>query len=167
MKGDNLKIRFRWADSLPSLFIVGAAIADLLYKPWYAGYNTSFMLVSLFYWLIYRPDQVYITALIFISLLHDVVNGFILGQSLVEYLFISSLVLLCRPWVYQKPFGVTWVVFALCALISLVIKSLFYFALYKKIPGLILSLYDGLVAVMFYPLLAKGFSLLQRNWDFK
>ncbi len=75
----------------------------------------AFALMSLYYWLVFRPDLMPYAATFGLGIVQDAVAGAPLGLYALVYLLVHALVLNQRRFIAGKPFWVFWSAFALVA----------------------------------------------------
>lgn len=78
----------------------------------------AFALISLYYWLVFRPDLMPYAAVFGLGIVQDAVAGAPFGMYALVYLLVQALVLNQRRFVAGKPFWVFWSGFALVAPIA-------------------------------------------------
>ena len=80
----------------------------------------AFALISLYYWVVFRPDLMPYAAVFGLGIVQDAVAGAPLGMYALVYLLVQAVVLSQRRFIAGKPFWVFWSVFALVAPIAAV-----------------------------------------------
>lgn len=78
----------------------------------------AFALISLYYWMVFRPDLMPYVAVFGLGIVQDAVAGAPLGLYALVYLMVQALVLNQRRFVAGKPFWVFWSAFGLVAPIA-------------------------------------------------
>lgn len=78
----------------------------------------AFALISLYYWLVFRPDLMPYAAVFGLGIVQDAIAGAPFGMYPLVYLMVQALVLNQRRFVAGKPFWVFWSGFALVAPIA-------------------------------------------------
>ena len=78
----------------------------------------AFALISLYYWVVFRPDLMPHIAVFGLGIVQDAVAGAPLGMYALVYLLVQALVLNQRRFIAGKPFWVFWSAFALVAPIA-------------------------------------------------
>ncbi len=81
----------------------------------------AFALISLYYWIVFRPDLMPYAAVFGLGIIQDAVAGAPLGLYALVYLLVYALVLNQRRFIVGKPFWVFWSAFALVAPIAALI----------------------------------------------
>jgi rod shape-determining protein MreD len=84
----------------------------------------AFALISLYYWLVFRPDLMPYAAVFGLGIVQDAVAAAPFGMYALVYLLVQALVLNQRRFVAGKPFWVFWSGFALVAPIAALITWL-------------------------------------------
>jgi len=83
--------------------------------PLLAEVAPAFALISLYYWVVFRPDLMPYAAVFGLGVIQDAVAGTPLGLYAMVYLLVQALVRNQRRFIAGKPFWVFWSVFALVA----------------------------------------------------
>jgi rod shape-determining protein MreD len=78
----------------------------------------AFALISLYYWVVFRPDLMPYMAVFGLGIVQDAVAGAPLGMYALVYLLVQALVLNQRRFIVGKTFWVFWSAFALVAPIA-------------------------------------------------
>lgn len=111
----------RWARNLVPVamtFLLVLAGQLPLPLPLLSGVAPAFALISLYYWVVFRPDLMPYAAVFAIGIVQDAVAGAPFGLYALVYLLVQSLVLNQRRFIVGKPFWVFWSGFALVAPIA-------------------------------------------------
>jgi len=83
--------------------------------PFLSDVAPAFALISLYYWIVFRPDLMPYAAVFGLGIVQDAVAGAPLGMYALVYLLVQALVLNQRRFIAGKPFWVFWSAFALVA----------------------------------------------------
>ncbi|MFT5181897.1 MAG: rod shape-determining protein MreD [Alphaproteobacteria bacterium] len=75
----------------------------------------AFALISLYYWIVFRPDLMPYAAVFGLGIVQDAVAGAPFGLYALVYLLVQALVLNQRRFIAGKPFWVFWSAFAMIA----------------------------------------------------
>ena len=75
----------------------------------------AFALISLYYWIVFRPDLMPYAAVFGLGIVQDAVAGAPFGLYALIYLLVQALVLNQRRFIVGKPFWVFWIGFAMVA----------------------------------------------------
>ncbi|MCZ6846638.1 MAG: rod shape-determining protein MreD, partial [Alphaproteobacteria bacterium] len=75
----------------------------------------AFALISLYYWIVFRPDLMPYAAVFGLGIVQDAVAGAPFGLYALVYLLVQALVLNQRRFIAGKPFWVFWSGFAMVA----------------------------------------------------
>lgn len=86
--------------------------------PFLSDVAPAFALMSLYYWLVFRPDLMPYAAVFGLGIVQDAVAGAPLGLYALVYLLVQAMVLNQRRFIAGKPFWVFWSAFALVAPIA-------------------------------------------------
>lgn len=81
----------------------------------FAIVSTSFSLIAVFYWSLYRPDLMPAVAAFGIGLFQDVLMALPLGVSALVLVAVHAVVVTQRRFFLGKPFAVVWLGFAMIA----------------------------------------------------
>ncbi|WP_156962079.1 hypothetical protein [Candidatus Paracaedibacter symbiosus] len=104
--------------------------------------------MTLYLWLVYRPDLIQLRGLILVGLFQDALYGYPLGISIFEILLLYALIQAFRRYILQESFGFIFAGYAA------------YLLIYSHMKWFILSYFKG-EWLSYTPLLKfMGFSLL-------
>ena len=137
------------------------------YLPWpisfFAEIAPAFAIISLYYWLVFRPDLMPYFVVFSLGILQDAISGAPFGLYAMVYIIIRALVINQRRFIIGKPFWVFWVAFGLVASISGLL-SWFLASIYR---GAVLPTDAPLIAlimtVTLFPVIAWIFLQVQRK----
>jgi rod shape-determining protein MreD len=123
----------------------------------------AFALISLYYWLVFRPDLMPYAAVFGLGIVQDAVSAAPFGMYALVYLLVQALVLNQRRFVAGKPFWVFWSGFALvapiAALLTWLLASLLRGALLE--PGT--ALVGLAMTIILFPVVAWVLVYAQRR----
>ncbi len=133
-----------------------------IHIPGFVRIAPLFPLMAIYHWTIFRPDVMPPFAIFVIGLLQDLLTGVPLGVSAAVYLGVYGTVLSQRHFFLGKSFLIIWIGFALVAaaagIASWIIVSVLNLTLFEPSA----TLYQYLMTVSFFPLLAWVFIRWQR-----
>lgn len=119
--------------------------------------------IAVFYWAIYRPDLMPLTATFAIGLVHDSLTGAPLGMTSLVLLVLQGLSGSQRKFFHAKGPFVSWFGFTLlaaaAAMCAWLIASAYYFSLMDPVPVAV----QLALTVAAYPLVAWPFGVIQRE----
>lgn len=82
----------------------------------------DFFYMVIYYWTVYRPQLLPCAAILFLSLLKDIIEYNTLGISSLSALFFQLIILSQRKFLFNRAFIVVWLGFAFCLAIILVLQ---------------------------------------------
>lgn len=166
MKGSswhNLDIAAR--NLTPFLLTVALVIVGQL--PFFLLGNVSvtpfFVLMAVYYWALHRPDLLPVPAVFFIALLQDALEGEPFGVNAFVLVAVCWIVLSQQRFFKGKPFLVIWWGFAVVTLLAAIMRWLLISLLLGTVVTPWAIALELVLTVVFYPILAGGFSLAQRT----
>ncbi len=83
--------------------------------PFLSDVAPAFALMSVYYWVVFRPDLMPYAAVFGLGIVQDAVAGAPFGLYALIYLLVQALVLNQRRFIVGKPFWVFWAGFAMVA----------------------------------------------------
>lgn len=86
--------------------------------PFLSDVAPAFALMSLYYWVVFRPDLMPYVATFGLGIVQDAVAGAPIGLYALVFLLVQAVVLNQRRFVIGKPFWVFWAAFTLVAPIA-------------------------------------------------
>ncbi len=86
--------------------------------PFLSDVAPAFALMSVYYWVVFRPDLMPYAAVFGLGIVQDAIAGAPLGLYALVYLLVQAMVLNQRRFIAGKPFWVFWSAFALMAPIA-------------------------------------------------
>ena len=129
----------------------------------FAIVTPSFVTISVFYWSIHRPYLMIAPLVFLLGILCDFLTGAPLGLSSLMLLLVHGVTLSQRRVFIGKAFLLTWFGFMLVsfgtALIGWLIACLYSLAILPLLPVLM----QFVLSLVFFPLFAWGFGMLQNN----
>ncbi|PPR12936.1 MAG: hypothetical protein CFH42_01913 [Alphaproteobacteria bacterium MarineAlpha12_Bin1] len=137
------------------------------YLPWpisfFAEIVPAFAIISLYYWVVFRPDLIPYFVVFGLGILQDAISGAPFGLHAIVYLVVRALVVNQRRFIIGKPFWVFWVAFGLVSfiagLLSWCLASLYRGALLPTDAPLIALI----MTVTLFPLIAWILLQVQRK----
>jgi len=119
--------------------------------------------IAVFYWALYRPDLMPLTATFVVGLVHDGLSGAPFGLAALILVALQGVAGSQRKFFHAKGLGVTWLGFALVAAgasaLGWVAASAYYFAVLDTTPVLV----QFALTVAAYPFVAWPFGVLHRE----
>ncbi len=146
-----------------ALSILAVLIAAVpLHLPAFHAVNPNWPMMAVFFWSLYRPDLLPAGAVFVVGLLHDALSGSPIGVYVAVFVLLHVAVTAQRRFLCGKPFAIVWIGFAMLAAAAVIVAwfvaSLWYLAL---LPAEAL-LFQYLLTVGCFPLLASAFYGWQR-----
>ncbi|MCR9074087.1 MAG: rod shape-determining protein MreD [Alphaproteobacteria bacterium] len=130
--------------------------------PGYAAVVPGYTAMATFYWAVFRPDLQPASALFLIGILQDALTGMPLGLTAVSLLLLHALALSQRPALVTKPFLLTWLGFVVIQLPISIFAWLMMSALQFQVIGPEPVLFQYLVTVLGFPVVAWIFVRIHR-----
>ena len=119
--------------------------------------------IAVFYWAIYRPDLMPLTATFAIGLVHDSLTGAPLGMTSLVLLVLQGLSSSQRKFFHAKGPFISWFGFSLlmasAAVCAWFVATAYHFQFLDPVPVII----QFAITVAAYPLLAWPFGFIQRE----
>lgn len=131
--------------------------------PGYAAVVPGYTAMATFYWAIFRPDLQPPIALFLIGLLQDTLTGTPFGLTAVSLLVLHALALSQRKALVTKPFLLTWVGFIVIQFPVACFAWLMVSALEFQLVGPEPAVFQYLVTVLAFPLIAWVFVRVHRH----
>lgn len=130
--------------------------------PGYAAVVPGYTAMATFYWAVFRPDLQPASALFLIGVLQDILTGTPLGLTAVSLLLLHALALSQRRALVTKPFLLTWLGFVVIQLPISVFAWLLMSAQQFRLIGPEPVLFQYLVTVLGFPVVAWIFVRVHR-----
>jgi rod shape-determining protein MreD len=142
------------------LLIIGLVPLRLPYLP---PLSVNLVLVSVYYWAIYRPSALPAPAVFFLGLMADLLGGGFLGLNALILITAYASTTALRPWLVGASFAIVWWGFAILSA-GVVLATWFITWI---LAGAAADLSPGISGALFgvgaYPLLATMFVRTQRT----
>lgn len=142
------------------LLIIVALIP--LHIPDLAPIVPSVLLVSAFYWTLYRPELMPVWAVFGLAVIQDLLTGAILGIGPLIYLLFCLALNGQRRFLASASFAVLWCSFAVMAGLALALQWLLNYVVGPGALDYRPVLFQGLMTIAIYPLLTWLFAATQR-----
>jgi rod shape-determining protein MreD len=130
--------------------------------PGYAAVVPGYTAMATFYWAVFRPDLQPASALFLIGVLQDILTGTPLGLTAVSLLLLHALALSQRRALVTKPFLLTWLGFVVIQLPISIFAWLLMSAQQFRLIGPEPVLFQYLVTVLGFPVVAWIFVRVHR-----
>ena len=122
----------------------------------------SLALIAVFFWTIYRPDLMPEWAVFLIGLFQDLMGGGLVGIGILSLLIVQQIVKTQRRTCINAPFFLVWSIFALVVLGAEAVVWILTCGLHLRLISPMPGIFEGLLTLAFYPLLAWLFARMQR-----
>ena len=122
----------------------------------------SLALIAVFFWTIYRPELMPEWAVFLIGLFQDLLGGGLVGIGTLTLLLVQQVVKTQRRTCMNAPFILVWSIFALVTVGAGAVVWLLTCALHLQLVSPMPGVFEGLLTLAFYPLLAWIFARMQR-----
>ncbi|OUS12627.1 rod shape-determining protein MreD [Rhodospirillales bacterium 47_12_T64] len=123
----------------------------------------SVLLISVFYWTLYRPDLMPIWAVFGLAFVHDLLTGILLGIGPFILLLFCLALNGQRKFLASTSFSVLWVSFFTLSSLAFTLKWILIYLLESGTPDFRPVLFQNLTTVAVYPAFSWIFSLIQRS----
>lgn len=130
--------------------------------PGYAAVVPGYTAMATFYWAVFRPDLQPSSALFLIGIMQDILTGTPLGLTAVSLLLLHALALSQRRALVTKPFLLTWLGFVVIQLPISIFAWLMMSVLQFRLIGPEPVLFQYLVTVLGFPVVAWVFVRIHR-----
>ena len=151
----------RMIPALFSIFLVLLSVTPL-HIPDYATIAPAFLLMTVYYWAIYRPDVMPFLLVFMLGLLQDILSGGPAGMNACIMLIAFGLVVSQRRFFIGKSFPVIWWGFMLLAAgagsLTWVLTAILTDTVVAPLPGI----FAFLMSIAVYPLLTLAFAAIHR-----
>jgi cell shape-determining protein MreD len=142
---------------LPIFTLLLADAFDLFLTPWLSAQGPLFMALTLYSWLVQRPERLYPSILFLQGGIHDLLVGDPLGFSFLMMLGSVVVVSYIRPFLLGRSFLKAWGGCCVMFLSLLLFKQSFALIWLKQPLPLLPMGTSTLLSLGFYPLLARLF----------
>lgn len=147
--------------ALFSLFLVLLSVTPLQI-PDYATIAPAFLLMTVYYWAIYRPEVMPFILVFILGLLQDILSGGPPGMNACILLIAYGLVVSQRRFFIGKSFPVIWWGFMLLAAgagsLAWVLTAILSDTVVAPLPGI----FAFLMSIAVYPILTMAFAAIHR-----
>ncbi|MFD2204040.1 rod shape-determining protein MreD [Kiloniella antarctica] len=123
----------------------------------------SVLLISVFYWTLYRPDLMPIWAVFGLAFIHDLLAGTLLGVGPFILLLFCLALNGQRKFLAQAPFAVLWISFFILSSLAFTVQWIMIYLLETGTPDFRPVLFQNLTTVAVYPAFSWVFALIQRS----
>ena len=135
-----------------------------LHLPDFQRVAPGLTLMAVYHWAIYRPNLLPASVVFLIGVLQDALMGLPMGVSAVVFLTVYGVVLSQRRFFAGKSFAIVWFGFTLVAAGAAVESCLLVSAFNTAFLNPEAALYQYVVTVGVFPILAWGFLRWQRTF---
>lgn len=113
-----------------------------------------FVLISVYYWAIYRPDLMPMFLIFLLGILHDLLGGGLVGLQAFILLAAYGFVSRQRRFFHGKSFGVVWWGFMLVGLFAAILQWGFVAGIERQLVSPWPVFFSYLLSVAFFPIVA-------------
>ncbi|KLN62046.1 hypothetical protein WH96_00400 [Kiloniella spongiae] len=142
---------------LTVLFLVPLRIPNL------AEVVPSILLISVFYWTLYRPDLMPIWAVFGLAFIHDLLSGILLGVGPLILLLFCLALNGQRKFLVGASFSALWINFFILSSLAFLFQWVLIYLLEPGIPDYRPVIFQNLTTVAVYPAFSWIFALIQRT----
>jgi rod shape-determining protein MreD len=124
---------------------------------YFATITPAFVMMSVYYWSLYRPDLMPAVGVFVAGVLLDILSGGPIGLSSLVFLMVQGICVSQRRYIVGKPFLVEWTGFLIvatgAAFVGWLAACMYYSAVISATPFAV----QLIISVGIYPLLARFF----------
>lgn len=147
---------------IPSLTLMGLIILTHAWPTAHFEVIPDFALILVYYWSVFRANFVLVSSLFVIGLLEDILVGTFLGTTPLIWLITYFATQTQRKYLLERKFLMIWVGFTFVALVAYTTKALTLYYSADMLPSFKNTAFSYLLTVLFYPVLAKFISPLNK-----
>ncbi|WP_020594329.1 rod shape-determining protein MreD [Kiloniella laminariae] len=145
-----------------SLLLIILALVPLQI-PHLATIMPSLLLISVFYWSLYRPDLMPVWAVFVLAVIQDLLSGSLLGVVPFILLFFCIALNGQRRLLVHASFLMLWISFSVLSSLALALQWCLIFILETGTPDYRPVLFQSLTTIAVYPAFSWMFVLIQRS----
>ena len=131
--------------------------------PWFAPVSPSFLLISVFYWALHRPDLMPPWVSFLLAIISDFLTGTPAGISAVMILMFQRVVESQRRFLLTGSFWVLWLAFCLLASLAIVVEWSLVWLVTTGLLDYSSAVFRLLITAALYPFTTWIFVLVQRK----
>ena len=128
----------------------------------YAVLAPNFALMSVYYWIVHRPDLLPAWGVFLIGLLADALSGGLVGLNAFVLLLVQASIMSQHKVFRGKAFWLVWLAFAIVAFVAQLLAAALGLAFRGGLPGWPIWLSQFALTVALYPALAALMGRIQR-----
>lgn len=121
------------------------------------------LLITLFYWLIYRPDLLGLGTLFIFGIIEDLISVTAIGINTFCYIILYIVMNSQQGFFVGKSFIETWWVFSLTSFGFIFLKWFLISISYSEFVPFYMTFFCYLITVVFYPLIAQILAYIQNK----
>lgn len=121
------------------------------------------LLISVFYWMVYRPDLLSLGTLFIFGIIEDLVSVTPVGINTLCYILLYIVVNSQQNFFIGKNFVETWWVFSMTSFGFIFLKWFFISISHSEFIPFYMTFFCYLMTVVFYPLIAQILSFIQNK----
>lgn len=141
------------------LVLIGAVP---LHVPGFAPVTPLLPMIGIYYWAIYRPDLMPVSAAFIIGVLYDALSGTPMGVSAAVFVIVQGVIDSQRRFFAGKSFIIVWLGFLLVSAGALLVTWLLVSALYGTLVKSGALMFQYLITLGCFPLLSWALLCWQR-----
>jgi len=131
---------------------------------WQGALVPDAALIYVFYFVLHRPSRAPLWLVFLVGLVIDLVDGTPLGLSAVIYFRSANLILSQRIFFRHRSFAVTWIGFAVIALMAKALEWAALMLVMRQVLAPQPLITEMFATVLAYPILAWIFARVDRGW---
>ncbi|VBB69092.1 Rod shape-determining protein MreD [invertebrate metagenome] len=147
----------------PPLLILGLVLLSVIpvKRPLYIEASPMLTIIGVVYWSIVRPDLIRPSFAFATGVFEDLLSGTPLGLNALVLLCVHAAVSVYKRLCMSMPFFFWWCIFALIALVAILLKWFLFSLLADTINRLGDILFSYCITVLIYPVFGRLFASLE------
>ncbi len=134
---------------------------------WLRFFKPNLALCCLYFWVLYRPDLLGISAVIILGFMTDVLSGEPLGMNICVLTFSYILTSFIRQHINTQTFLNSWIYFLLISFCVYLFKWMLFSFYYKSFLSVFYTFISYFSTVLLYPLITKLNIFIQEHYLIK
>jgi len=139
----------------PFVTIASALILDIVSRDPLSKFELSLVILSFYYWMLYRPDLLTIPSIFCLGILKDVFDGAILGYNPFIFITLYFCAATQRKYFIDKPFYILWLGLIGFSMIAFSMKYILLIVLRGGIALDNIALQNWILNFSLYPLFVR------------
>lgn len=144
----------RFGFPLASIFVAALIGVIALPVPDYGVIAPAFSFMAVFCWSLWRPELTPYVGIFVIGLFEDLLKGTPIGTTAVLLLVCAGFVRGQSGFLIGKGFEFTWLVFALCTLLALVVEWVMLSVAFGTVLNPLSAIFRSVLTLVLFPLMS-------------